>query len=869
MPLGKRANNKFTFFLLNPTYYSDNHAEVGEPMRNLRLASALSLVLMTSTGALAQETSVPRIAFSIAEQPLSSALTAFAKQAQVQILSRDEDVLIAGKRAAAVKGELDIRQALQRLLADTGLGYEFIDARTVRIIADPGAHRPTSDAQMEAHTERIRLAEAAAVAESSDNVGQRAALDPAERDVRQGGIEEIVVTAQKRAERLLDVPIPVTAIDAQVLLKGNQLRVQDYYSRVPGLNYSPGQWGEPRIAIRGIVTDPYTNPTVGLMIDDIPYGLSINQNGGGGPDIDPGDLARIEVLRGPQGTLYGASSMGGLLKYVTVDPSTSALSGRVQVGTSSVSHGDDLGYNVRGSINVPLSDTWALRASAFTRREPGYIDNVQTSQSDINEVDADGGRLAALWQPSDDVSLKLSALVQKAQADGSQVIEPDLGGLRHSLLPTAGKYDRGAQAYSAILSVDFGKVDFVSLTGYSKDSFRSGLDVSAALGAFADQLFGVPFVYYRIDQDTKKFSQEFRISMPLGERVEWLFGAFYNDERIVTPQLISAADATATPVGTLIDTDRADVKFREYAAFTDFTIHVTDRFDLQIGGRQSRTEQRNAAQAPSGPFAGPATPELSDNGDAFTYLLTPQLKLSPDLMLYARIASGYRPGGINFYNPVLGALPPYKPDETRNYEVGVKGNAFDRLLTFDASAYYIDWDDIQLVVTNVISFYDNAGGARSRGVELSTELRPAQGLTIGAWAAWGEAELTEDFPPTSSIFGGKGDRLPYSPKVSGNLSLDYAFDFAGSSTASVGAGVRYIGDRAGGFRADAATAQPSLPSYSQVDLSFGVTAGPWSFNAFVNNLTDKRGVTGIAPFSVNAFNYILPRTIGMTLARAF
>ncbi|HKS54559.1 MAG TPA: TonB-dependent receptor [Steroidobacteraceae bacterium] len=839
-------------------------------MRNLRLASALSLALLTAaTGVLAEDSAAPRIAFSIAEQPLSSALTAFAKQARVQILSRDEDVLIAGKRASAISGELGVGEALERLLANTGLGYEFIDARTVRITPATPPHRPSSDAQMDERVGRIRLAEASPGAEAAARETQRAnASDDVER-AREVGIEEIVVTAQKRAERLMDVPIPVTAIDAQFLLKRNELRLQDYYSRVPGLNYAPGQWGEPRIAIRGIVTDPYTNPTVGLMIDDIPYGLSINQNGGGGPDIDPGDLARIEVLRGPQGTLYGASSMGGLLKYVTVDPSTDALSGRVQIGSSSVRDGDDLGYSVRGSVNLPVSESWALRASAFTRREPGYIDNVQTSQPDINEIQATGGRVAALWRPSDDVSLKLSAMVQKAESDGSQVVEPDLGGLRHSLLPTAGQYERGAQAYSAILSADFGSMNFASLTGYSKDSFRSGLDVTAALGPFAEQLFGVPFVFYKIDQDTKKFSQEFRISMPLGERFEWLFGAFYNDERIVTPQVISAADATATPVGTLIDTDRANVRFREYAAFTDLTIHLTERFDLQIGGRQSWTEQRNAAQAPSGPFAGPATPELEDKGHAFTYLLTPQLRISPELMVYARVASGYRPGGINFYNPVLGALPPYESDETRNYEVGVKGSAFDRLMTFDASVYYIDWDDIQLVLTNVISFYDNAGGARSRGVELSTEVKPAEGLTLSAWGAWGEAEITEDFPDISDIVGGAGDRLPYSPKVSGSLALDYEFDFIGRSTATAGAVVRYVGDRAGSFRADAGLAQPSLPSYSQVDLSFGVAAGPWTFSAFVNNVADKRGVTGIAPFNINAFNYILPRTIGVTLARTF
>ena len=200
-------------------------------MRNLRLAAALSVALMTSAVAVAQD-AAPRIDFSIAEQPLGSALTAFAKQARVQILSRDEDVLIAGKRASAISGELAVREALELLLANTGLSYEFVNARTVRITADAPSRRPTSDARSSG--ERLRLAQAQA-----PEAARAASVDSAERS-REVGIEEVVVTAQKRLERLQDVPIPVTAVDAQLLLKGNQLRVQDYYSKVPGLNYSPG-----------------------------------------------------------------------------------------------------------------------------------------------------------------------------------------------------------------------------------------------------------------------------------------------------------------------------------------------------------------------------------------------------------------------------------------------------------------------------------------------------------------------------------------------------------------------------------------------------------------------------------------------------
>src|SRR5262249_48926184 len=155
----------------------------------------------------------------------------------------------------------------------------------------------------------------------------------------------------------------------------NQLRLRDYYSRVPGLNLTPGTQSGQVLSIRGISTGS-GNPTVGVTVDDVPLGSSTFLGGGAVvPDFDPADLARIEVLRGPQGTLYGASSISGLIKFVTADPSTAGFTGWLQGGVSSVSHGHGAGYNARGSVNVPLSDTFAVRASGFTRKDPGFIDN--------------------------------------------------------------------------------------------------------------------------------------------------------------------------------------------------------------------------------------------------------------------------------------------------------------------------------------------------------------------------------------------------------------------------------------------------------------------------------------------------------------
>jgi len=243
-------------------------------------------------------------------------------------------------------------------------------------------------------------------------------------------LQEIVVTAQKRIERLQDVPVPVTALDAETLAQRNQNRLQDYFAAVPGLSLNAGSFGgggQQNLSIRGLATGSFSNPTVGIAIDDVPFGAS-NQVAWGAaliPDLDPGDLDRIEVLRGPQGTLYGASSIGGLIKFVTRDPSVDGPSGRAQVLVNGVQHGE-LGYSARGSANVPISDVLAVRASGFTRRDPGYIANVSTGQHDVNRADVYGGRLSVLWKPSAAVSLKVAALLQNTEGDGNPAVDADV-----------------------------------------------------------------------------------------------------------------------------------------------------------------------------------------------------------------------------------------------------------------------------------------------------------------------------------------------------------------------------------------------------------------------------------------------------------
>jgi iron complex outermembrane receptor protein len=814
------------------------------------------------------------IKFDIPAQPMPSALVLFAKQANVQLITASIDL---GKLLSpGVTGKLAARHALEKVLGRTGLTYSLVGENTVTIrlgsTTSDDTQRPSSP----------DAASSARLAQSSTTIGQPPiSLDGPQSNnsaasgssnSERAGIAEIVVTAQKRDQRLQDVPVPVTVVNAQALVDSNQLRVQDYYTQVPGLSASLNNSGAANLAIRGITTGDGANPTVGVVVDDVPYGSStVLGSGAAIPDIDPSELARVEVLRGPQGTLYGASSIGGLLKFVTVDPSTDGLSGQVQVGANGVQNGNEAGYSVRGAINVPVSDTLAFRASVFTRRDPGYVDNIQTGEKGINRGDADGGRLSALWRPSEVFSAKVSALFQDNRTYGSPnvMVGPGLGDLQQEALRGTGGYDNKIQAYSATLTGNLVGFQLTSVTGYSVNKTFLRQDLSPALGEAAVTLF---------EADTSKFSQELRLSKQLGSKLDWLLGVFYTHESSSVVSPILAADSTTGAPTDVLDSSYAPSKFTEYAAFTDLTFHLTDRFDLQVGGRESRNDQ-SYYQIQAGPLVPLLYPfpspfvqgPIKTDDTAFTYLATPSFKLSSDLMVYARLASGYRPGGPNVGGVVFDAPISFAPDKTQNYELGLKGSVLDHTLSFDGSLYRIDWKNIQLVaIVGNASFETNGSRARSQGVELSLESKPLTGFTIGAWAAWNQATLTEPFPPSSAVSGSVGDRLPYAARFSGRLSLQQDFPLARDLTGFVATAVSYVGNREGEFGPSLALRQ-TYPAYAQTDLRGGVKYNSWSVNVYATNIADKRGLLngGLNFFPPNAFNYIQPRTVGLTVTKRF
>jgi iron complex outermembrane recepter protein len=822
--------------------------------------------------------------FSIESEDAARALLEFQHQSASQTLFLTERV--AGVITNAVHGSYEPRVALRLLLKGTSLVVKERSKGALLVEAqwNPGTSLIAEPVADGGSTWLAQNAQSPAAVDAVQN-GNTEPSAPVPSDSESSKLAEVIVTAQKREERIQDVPMSLTALNVEALENSNQFNIADYFSKVPGVNLVNGDSGTglASIAIRGIA-QLGGNPTVAFTVDDVPFGGSGGGAVGEGgivPDFDPSNLSQIEILRGPQGTLYGANGIGGTIRYVTVDPSTAGVSGRVEVGTSEVYNGSQWGYNFSGELNVPLSDTLAMRISGFNREVPGYVDNIQTGQDGINQVDANGGRFVALWSPSQDFSLKLGAMFQGASQLGYNYVDPTIGDFQQDILRGAGYNGTQTRLYDAILKAKLGTVDLTAVSGYSTNDAASSLDFTPYFGQATQEIFGVSGTRYASTEELRKFTQEVRLSASVGDRLDWLVGVFYDKENTKNPEYVFAEDGTTgETVGTFLYS-QFPTTFDEYAGFLDLTYHFSDRLDLQIGGRESQNTQ-SYSQYSVGPWttviAGQTnpfiTPEATSKDNSFTYLVTPRFKVSPDMMVYGRVASGYVPGGPNSNAGALGVPLTFGPENTTDYEVGTKGNVLGNKLSFDVSLFYIDYRDIQLAFQNIRGgFTGNGAGAKSEGVEFSVESRPMQGMTVSGWIAFDDAKLTEDFPPdavAAGEYGIAGDRLPSSSPLSGNVTVNEQFPLTKKLVGLVQGSVSYVGGREGLFTSSAE--RQYFGAYAQEDAHAGVIYdSSLTVNLFVTNIGNTRGILdgGLGTFLPAYFTYIRPRSFGVNVSKKF
>ncbi len=833
------------------------------------------------SGALAMAEGLPR---ALPPQPLADALDTFAKLSGLQVIYRAE--LAAGLNSKGSQAGLPAEEALRELLRDTGLTYTFVNDRMVAIRSASKAGESRTDALKSVNddasktaglqlaradeTADRRLAEAANGQDTSARTAGQAADDK---------LQEIVVTAQKRAERLIDIPQAVSVLSADYLARIGAVRFRDFANTVPGLNFATRGNGAV-VSLRGVTTGGDISPTVGIYIDDVPYGSSTSFAAASPTALDVAlfDLDRVEVLRGPQGTLYGAATMGGLVKYVSKRPDTGRLNGDAYAGISSTENGG-VNYDVAAAVNAPLAaDKLAIRASGYQSRDGGFIDNVAAGRKNVDRSNTYGGRVDLWYTPTDDLTVRVGAFLQNVARDGTLAADftragaPLIGDLdQRRLYPEL--FDQTFRLISGVVTYDLGPAAVTSISSYQTVRSRYSADGSPSyLPIFTNPPFNFPYsaVGALEKSNVDKFTQEVRIASAGTHTIEWLLGGYYTREDADKTNTLPTLDLAGQPIANNLAFLFIPSRYEDLAGFADLTYRLTGKLDFTGGVRYVQNDQ-TVAQAGSGLLAQPR-PKRSATDSVFTYLGNVRYHFSGNAIGYLRYATGYRPGGPNIVlNDAVTGLPLAQPtfdaDRLSSYEVGFKAETPGRTFSIDIAAYSVDWADIQIAATrNNVGVRTNAGDARIRGAELALTAHPVRAFTMTGALAYIDAHLAEAFPDQRGL---EGERLPNVPRFSASLNADYELS-PGTLRPTVGATLRHVSDRMTSFNNSVTNPQYRLPAYTMLDLRSAVTLGTIGVQLYVHNLLDKRGqLSGVAVAGVENVSIVQPRTIGIAATTHF
>jgi iron complex outermembrane recepter protein len=730
-------------------------------------------------------------------------------------------------------------------------------------------------------------------------------------DAQTGALEEIIVTASKRQESVLDLPISVSAIDAQQLERKGVKDLEELSRSVPGLAITPAAENEPkRFVLRGIGPAFGTAATVAVYVDDTPITIGTNS-----PDLKLFDVERVEVLRGPQGTLFGSSAMGGAIRYVAPQPSLDEFSGSAKVETSATAEGGQ-NYEAQAALGGPLSENLAFRVSGFYRKDGGYIDVVDEVSGDVSDEDANaadsmGGRLALRLRLGDAVDATLSVLYQDQDYDDLSFFhslrgmsDPPiaLGELQKTERVDMALEDRLVLP-NLLVKADLGFAELTSSTSVQ----RQRIDLLNDLSYFIQGLFGLPGSDLAVPSDRTRhfdaFAQELRLASDREGALTWLIGLYYRETKSTNSQVIGSNINTVLGVPDdqflpdapgAIETLEETFRGNERAIFGEASYNFTPALKLTAGVRYSSLERDVRQVETFAPLLGGGAAVVdppASNEHPFTPKLSLSYDVAEDAMVYATAAKGFREGGPNppllLVQSCLDSLatfglssPPltYESDNLWSYELGTKFQTGDRRLRFQGAVFQIDWSDIQQTIpvgqTCGSSPNVNFGEARVRGVESELSWRALDSLTIELSGAYTNAEITEDLVPLNVQ---AGTPLSGVPEWTASLSAQNDFVFSNGWEGFLRAEYQYVGD-ANRFL-DTGGGQPDLHrgAYEVVALRTGLSVGAYEFSLFADNLLDERPIIseGFGSFApgVNgqgaARTTIRPRTVGISAAIRF
>lgn len=732
-----------------------------------------------------------------------------------------------------------------------------------------------------------------AVAQSQVPEAQAASQAQASAVQTASQVDDIVVTATRRASATKDAPLAVTALSGAAISENQAFSMEAVTRLNPSVQTNNRGIGDNQIIIRGVSSSG--KPTVGLYFDEtIMTGIGLDGGSDNQPNIQLHDIARVEILKGPQGTLFGASSMSGTMRIVTNRPNLTTLSGGFTASTAAVSGGDPF-HQGDAYLNLPIiEDRLAVRAVAWADSGGGYIDRVGPLEAEnINDQQVTGGRIMATARPHERVTLTGTLLRQDQESRGSQYFEDDLGAYETSA-PTQENFQDTTDIYSLVADVD---LDHGTLTA-SASLLKRDMTLLRDSTPTARR-FGIPGILaYSQGQELSNLTGEVRYASNLEGPLQYVVGAFYSKQESDTfsaalmadpitglPPCFEVAECRANGFAMAdINSAHSNSTVDQFAFFGETVYELTDQLNLTAGIRYYKAdigEYKVVSQALRFPTSPVQTVDRvaldkTSTEDNVSYNLALAYAMSSETTAYARIASGFRPGGVNDAEGAAqyGVTVPaaYNSDDLWNYEIGVKSYFADRRYYVELAAYHIDWSNQQVSVTDpggTFAFIANAGKSAVDGVEAQITARPIDGLFINLGATYTNARLTADMPSTAETAGEKGDRIPYSPKFSYAGQITYEAPLGSEATWRVGANFNYRGSSYTSFN-DQDPNMAQLDDYFLLNASTGVSYRGWDTSLFVENVTDAVPEIGLRVTGDGYRVYTTrPRTFGVRLSREF
>jgi iron complex outermembrane recepter protein len=718
----------------------------------------------------------------------------------------------------------------------------------------------------------------------------------AQNNVATFDIEEVVVTATRRAAGVQDIPYNITAVSGDAMRDVGATSLSKMAQFVPGMQMvDAGARGSSLVTLRGMnigglqaAENQGGKDVISRYVNDTPLLI----------DFKLIDIERVEVLRGPQGTLYGRGAMGGTVRYILNKPSTEALSGEVYGKVSHNAESDALSYETTAVLNLPLSETLAARMALGYLEDAGFIDysnvlvepgisNLTRSLSDANDEQTTSVRMSLRWEPTDEFYMQANYYLQDQEAGGRQAANALFTGNKYQ---SAMRYQEPYAAEDQLANLEFNwQTDYLEVFSSTSMARFDGKGQRDQTDLLVVDIYPGYANFPEFSAFTEEIDEidtlvhETRLLSNGDGPLDWIAGFYYERE---STQGSSTEFTPGYQDWAGIDTGWGEVEyqaindetFTERAIFGELTWHFTDELQATLGLRrfeQTLDIKEDCTLIPIYWFYSqglPVQPEC-DAGKGTVRDTVGKLNVAYELtdamMLYGTWAEGFRRGGVNIGPGLLADEKTYTPDKATNWELGLRSTWVDGRVTFNAAVFTIDWDDLQVPTksqVNALNITKNGNQGKINGLELTVQAYATERLRLDGWVTWYDTRLTED---ALEINGLKGDTFPGVPKLQFNLAADYTIPI--ESAEIILRGNYYWKDQVQTQLNDSVANNGDyveIDSYGLLNVSADYVRDAWHVKFYVDNVTDtyyENGARGEARYGVRgSFRYVgTPRVIGL------